>query len=948
MMNINKQALINSKRLEYPPSWVGHIPFASWVIHSIKPKIFVELGTHSGNSYFAFCQAIQENALNTKAYAVDTWQGDEHAGLYDETIWQDVKSYNDEQYEGFSTLIRKTFDDAVNEFENGSIDLLHIDGLHTYDAVKHDFETWLPKLSSCGVILFHDTVVKERGFGVYKLWEELEQQYSGFNFEHSHGLGVLLVGERCDCSLKALVDDKEEVNSLKELFERLGGKVFDAANMKQTIAERDDQIAGLNGAIAERDGHITGLNEAAATRDGQIAELNKVVSERDGHIAGLNEAVSERDGHIAGLNSIISEYRESTSWKVTKPLRWIKVQWHRGVKIAQLPVKAVRHYGGISNVLKKAVYIFKREGAFGIVRWARRGSHRDSRGLTEYKRWVDKYDTLTDEQRKLLVKNIEMFVNKPLISVVMPVFNPNLKWLREAIESVQCQLYPNWELCIADDLSTDSGVRKLLEKFSKKDPRIKVIYRSENGHISRASNSALKLAVGEWVALLDHDDILSEHALYWVVDAINEHPNVRMIYSDEDKIDESGYRHKPYFKCDWNPDLFYSHNMFCHLGVYARNLLAEVDGFSVGMEGAQDYDLVLRCLEHVEASQIYHIPRILYHWRMHEDSTAQTGDAKPYAMLAGERALNEYFQRKGVDAKAELLGNAYRVRYSLPEDLPLVSILIPTRNGLELIKQCVDSIIEKTTYPRYEILIIDNGSDETEVLDYFSSLVTEPRVSVHIDNRPFNYSQLNNSAVDIAKGNLICLLNNDIEVIEPDWLSEMVSHALRPEIGVVGAKLLYSNNTLQHGGVVLGIGGVAGHSHKHFPAGESGYMGRMELISSFSAVTAACLVVKKEIYQNVGGLNENDLTIAFNDVDFCLKVREAGYRNIWTPYAELYHHESMSRGYEDTPEKEARFALEELYMKETWGALLSNDPAYSPNLTLDHEDFSYARPPRLD
>jgi glycosyltransferase involved in cell wall biosynthesis len=929
MMNINKQALINSKRLEYPPSWVGHIPFASWVIHAMEPKVFVELGTHSGNSYFAFCQSIQENALSTKAYAVDTWQGDEHAGLYDETIWQDVKTYNDENYEGFSTLIRKTFDDAVNEFENGSIDLLHIDGLHTYEAVKHDFETWLPKLSSRGVILFHDTVVKERGFGVYKLWGELEQQYSGFSFEHSHGLGVLLVGKKCDLSFKALVDDKEQVNSLKELFEMLGDKVFYAANMKQIVVDRDGQIAGLNEAVVNRDGQIAGLNEAVVNRNGQIV--------------GLNETVADRDSQIAGLNNIISEYRDSMSWKVTKPLRWIKAQWRRIVKVVRLLVKGVRCYGGILNAVKKAVYIYKSEGASGIRRWAFRGS----RELNEYERWVSQYDTLTDKQRELLVRNIEGFGNKPLVSIVMPVFNPTLKWLREAIESVQCQLYPNWELCIVDDLSTNPGVRKLLESISKKDSRIKVIYREKNGHISKASNSALKLAVGEWVALLDHDDVLSEHALYWVIDAINRHPNVRMIYSDEDKINESGYRHLPYFKCDWNPDLFYSHNMFCHLGVYARELLEEVGGFRVGMEGAQDYDLVLRCLERIDTSQIYHIPRILYHWRAHENSTARMGDAKPYAMLAGERALNEHFKSKRISAQAEITGDAYRVRYSLPEKLPLVSIVIPTKNHLKLIRQCVDSVLNKTSYKNYEILIVDNDSDEPDVLAYFDTLSAESRVRIFKDDRAFNYSQLNNSVVEKSKGEIICLMNNDIEVITPEWLSEMVSHALRPEIGVVGAKLLYPDNTLQHGGVVLGLGGVAGHSHKHFPAGEKGYCGRMGLISNFSAVTAACLVVGKEIYKNVGGLNETDLKVAFNDVDFCLRVREAGYRNIWTPYAELYHHESMTRGYEDTPEKQARFAQEVLYMKETWGTLLCDDPAYSPNLTLNHEDFSYAWPPRV-
>lgn len=566
--------------------------------------------------------------------------------------------------------------------------------------------------------------------------------------------------------------------------------------------------------------------------------------------------------------------------------------------------------------------------------------------ITPYPNWVKEFNTLTDNECTSIREKAEDFICKPLISIVMPVYNPNPTWLASAINSLISQIYENWELCIADDASTDPAIRKMLEAYSLQDQRIKVAFRKQNGHISAASNTALELAKGEWIALLDHDDELSEHALFLVVDTINKHPTCKMIYSDEDKIDELGKRSEPNFKCDWNPDLFYSQNMFSHLGVYHSSLIKMIGGFREGFEGAQDYDLALRCTEHISPDKIHHIPRVLYHWRIHAESTAHTTEAKPYAMLAGERALNEHLQRININAKAELIGFGYRVRYALPESLPLVSLIIPTHNAHKLLKQCVDSILKKTTYSNYEILIVDNNSDDPDSLHYLRKLESEPKIRVIRDSKPFNYSALNNAAVKLANGEIIGLVNNDVEVISPEWLSEMVSHALRPEVAAVGAKLWYGDDTIQHAGIILGIHGIAGHAHRFTSRQDNGYCARASLIQSFSAVTGACLVVRKSIYESLGGLNETELQIACNDVDFCLRVREAGYRNIWTPYAELYHHESSTRGFDDTPEKVARSAKEIAYMQQRWGNLLLKDPAYNPNLSLDSEDFSLAWPPR--
>ena len=620
---------------------------------------------------------------------------------------------------------------------------------------------------------------------------------------------------------------------------------------------------------------------------------------------------------------------------------------HRGFRlkdISGLINDVWRRSGGARSLLKKAFALIKREGWKGLKRkWI-------SLRLRQihYTEWIRRYDTLTNEGRAAIKKCFESFPRKPVISVLMPTYNPDPKWLMEAIESVRNQLYPYWELCIADDASTDPRTRQIIARYAAEDSRIKVVFRDSNGHISAASNSALDLSAGEYIALLDHDDLLAEHALFWVADALCRYPKAKLIYSDEDKIDMSGKRLDPYFKCDWNTDLFYSHNLISHLGVYQTDLVRLIGGFRIGYEGAQDYDLALRSIEHIKPDEIVHIPRVLYHWRIHEGSTANGVVAKPYALRAGQKAINEHLQRRAVVGHVEALPDLgmYRVRYELPSPPPLVSLVIPIRNGFELIQRCLSTIQQKTTYPNYEIVIVDNGSDDPKVLNYLQSLMSDQRIRIICDDRPFNFSALNNAAVQQAHGEVIGLLNNDIEVISPDWLSEMVSHALRLEVGAVGARLLYPNDTIQHAGVILGIRGVAGHAHKNLSRYVWGYFSRAVLIHSLSAVTAACLFIRKDVYLKVGGFNE-DLKAAFSDIDFCLKVREAGYRNIYTPYAELYHHESATRGYDGTNDKRRAFEMDGRYMKRRWGDLLLNDPAYNPNLTLEWEDFSLAWPPRV-
>ncbi|TKF10781.1 glycosyltransferase family 2 protein [Enterovibrio norvegicus] len=525
-------------------------------------------------------------------------------------------------------------------------------------------------------------------------------------------------------------------------------------------------------------------------------------------------------------------------------------------------------------------------------------------------------------------------------SIVVPVYNPDLLQFKAMVESVVSQSYSNWQLVLVDDASKNTELSQYLFELAN-DPKVTVVVQEKNGHISTATNAGFAMATGDFVVLLDQDDLIHPDALKCVAYYLEQYPTARVLYSDEDKVDANGNRHIPHFKPAFNPDLLYSHNYISHLGVYQRELVAQVGGCRVGFEGSQDYDLLLRCLEHCRADQVVHIPYVLYHWRAVPGSTAFAESEKGYAQDAGLRALQDHLGPKGVTVELGKLANTYRTRWPIPEKAPLVSVIIPTRNSKDLVEMCVNSLYENNVYAQFEVLLVDNQSDCPESLAYFAVLEAQGKVRQLRYDAPFNYSAINNFAAKQANGEVLLLLNNDVEAMNGDWLREMVSHAIRSDIGCVGAKLYYPNGTLQHAGVITGLGGVAGHSHKHFPGDHPGYFKRLQITQNLSAVTAACLAVRKSVFEEVGGLNEKDLTVAFNDVDFCLKVREAGYRNLWTPYAELIHHESVSRGAEDNPEKIARFQSEIAYMQTTWGETLLDDPNYSRWLTLDREDFSY-------
>lgn len=528
-------------------------------------------------------------------------------------------------------------------------------------------------------------------------------------------------------------------------------------------------------------------------------------------------------------------------------------------------------------------------------------------------------------------------MNNILISLIMPVYNVECRWLQAAIESVYRQSYPHWQLCIADDGSSHQETLDYLRRL--RDKRIQVVFLNSNHGIAIASNIALNLAKGSYVGFLDHDDELTPNALHEVVKTIFE-SKPDLIYSDEEYININGKHYSAHFKPDYSPDLLLSINYFCHLTIYRRSLLEQVSGLRVGFDGSQDHDLLLRCLE--KTNKVTHIPKILYRWRRISGSTANRFTNKHYAWKAGLRALTETLSRRGILGRA-MLGKhpgTYQVRRKIIGS-PTISIVIPFRDLTEVLKRCLNSILAKTTYPYFEIICVSNQSKESAtfamITDYQQQ---DPRIRfIHYD-QPFNFSAINNFAVNFAQGEHILLLNNDTEVINSDWLEALLEHSQRPEVGAVGAKLYYPNNTIQHAGIIIGIGGTAGHPHKCFNRNDPGYFNRLDIIHNVSAVTGACLMVKKVLYNSLDGLDEINLPIAFNDVDFCLRLRRQGYINVFTPYCELYHHESRSRGLEVTLAKKKRFLQESHFLRQRHKEIFTKgDPYYNPNLPLDRETY---------
>lgn len=611
----------------------------------------------------------------------------------------------------------------------------------------------------------------------------------------------------------------------------------------------------------------------------------------------------------------------STAWKLTKPLRLLADVTKKILKKNRVTYRMLRglrclQEHGISYTYKRAKLRLHEQ------RVARAAAHCSETDL--------------QTQRKTV------FPRDVKFSILVPLYNTPIRFLREMLSSVQAQTYADWELCLADGSDGEHAeVESTVKAFAEKDARIRYRKLEHNLGISGNTNACLEMASGDYIALFDHDDLLHPSALFEVMKAICEQ-DADMVYTDENTFTkEPSDAYCPHYKPDFSPDLLRSYNYICHFTVFRKSLLERTGGgFRSAFDGSQDYDMILRLSE--VAEHIVHIPKILYYWRAHKNSVASDISAKPYTLVAAKKALAEHLQRCGL--KGDVLDSAvpstYRVRYEI-QGVPKITIVIPNMDHIDILDQCINSVERRSTYRNYEILIVENNSRKAETFRYYD-LIRQIYSNIRVIRweKEFNYSRINNFAIEHADGDYILLLNNDIEILTPDWMQEMLMFAQRRDVGAVGMMLYYPDDTVQHAGVILGIGGIAGHSHKYYHRGDYGYMSRLSLAQNLTAVTAASMMMRRDVFEEVGGFDET-LAVAFNDVDLCMKIRSKGYLIVFTPYAEAYHYESKSRGFEDTKEKQMRFRGERDYFDEKWKKELeAGDPYYNPNLSLLHEDFS--------
>lgn len=798
------------RRLTDVSSWHGLVPVAFALVAMHKPRRLVELGTHKGDSYCAFCQAVASTGLETSCYAIDTWQGDEHAGHYDRSVLEELRAHHDPLYGHFSRLIPSTFDDALPLFPDGSIDLLHIDGFHTYEAVKHDFETWLPKMSVRGIVLLHDTAVRERGFGVWRFFDELKLRYPTLEFSFSHGLGIVAVGKAVEEPLRSLFDlGAEEWKKLETFFNALGHRVQLAGQMSR--AARDGTASGLSNVAPE----------AAGTRE-------------QGHHAPPPALEKPHD-------------RAYARWCAEKSLRLIHGQ----------------------------VYAERM-----MLRWRTR----------------------------------------PTLHLIVRACHGDAQRLADTLDSAGTQLYGQMTVTIVADFPAPdveglaaAGIRWL----------------APGAEVFDAPPSPQ-----DWIVHLPAGARLAPHALFALADHADAHPQWRLIYCDDDCIGRDGVRSSPRFKPDFNLDLARSMPYLGPVVAVRADAWAEAP--------TCDYDLALTILDRFGEDAIGHIADVLVSLPVDLAVGVHTPQTRA--------ALARHLTRRGIaaDLAEGFVPGTLRVLYRHP-DTPLVSIIIPTKDKLEFLKPCVESLLAKTDYPHYEVILCDNGSSDPDVLEYYETLTAQhaDRVRVLPYPHPFNFSAMCNVAAAEARGEYLLFLNNDTQIVQGEWLSRMMLHGQRPDVGVVGCRLVYpETGTLQHAGVVLGLMGVAHHPFNDGKTAltDPGYMNRAQVDQNYSAVTAACMLVRKQVYFDAGGMDEQNLAVLFNDVDLCLRVTDLGYRVVWTPFATVVHHGSTSlKGEQIDLMKLAlsaeRAKKEREWMFARWLPRLARDPAYNRNLALTAVDF---------
>jgi GT2 family glycosyltransferase/glycosyltransferase involved in cell wall biosynthesis len=981
--------------LSYPrwvaaSEWIEHVPFAMLLVDLVRPEVVVELGAHYGVSYCAFCQAVDELRLPTRCYAVDTWQGDPHDGFYGDEVLGALQSHHDPLYNEFSRLIQSSFDEAVAYFPDGSIDVLHIDGYHTYEAVRHDFETWRSKLSPRAVVLFHDINVREREFGVWRFWDEVSGAFPSFAFAHGHGLGVLAVGPEVPPPLRRLIDaPPDEAQLIRQLCYQLGLRLRARQRHEREVGELAARVAALTPALAKAEADVATLHGWVRERDELIRKLDadgglyrQWISERDDTIlalqeqlkgaATLGEALAERDRQLAEREDALDQIRaqlQNAEDDVVTLHGWVRdrdelvrqlwcdkeqllaekamldaVRRAPGGSVVLALVRArrgasraVSRAGGALRLGRRGLEVARTDGVAEVARRARRWAARrrapaalpaptdpaspadeDAGG---YEAWIAANEpdaaALAEQARAALE-----LPSRPLISVLTPVYNPPPAVLDAMIASVRAQTYDRWELILVNGSAENRAVAEVIERHRAADQRVRPLALPHNEGIVGNSNAGLAEAQGELVAFVDHDDTLAPFALFEVASLAAARPDLDLIYSDSDLLSPDGARRfQPLFKPDWSPAIMLSANYATHLCVVRAALLRELGGLAAGTDGAQDWDLILRVSERTGA--IAHIPKVLYHWRDSPTSTAVDIARKPYVLQRQSEVITAHLRRRGLDGHALVDDSGY-LRVSWPlRGATRVSVIIPSRDE-RLVTQCIASLRARTGYPIHEIIVVDSSPGH----GLRAPLAGERGVRVLPWSGPFNYAAANNLGARAATGDALLFLNDDTEALERRWLEELVRWVELDEVGVVGAKLLFPDGAIQHAGVVVGLEGFAGHPFAGMPEGAHTAYGCSEWYRNFSAVTGACMLIRRELFERVGGFDEQ-LTLCGNDVALCLSVRELGYQILYTPFARLRHHESVSR--RGSPIPSGDFTRSFAYYEPL---LRGGDPFFSPNLSV--------------
>lgn len=916
-----RSAFIKPDYLSNPLNWAGHIPFAFWLMDTLKPDIFLELGTHTGNSYFAFCQGIRDHKLPTKSFAVDTWQGDEHAGYYGDEVYSAVHAYNQEHYHPFSTLMRMTFDDAINYFENASVDLLHIDGLHTYDAVKHDFENWLPKMSESGIVLFHDTNVHERNFGVWRLFGELSDIYPSISFDHSYGLGVLFTGtQQCD--------------AIKELLENW------------YISERQAFLKSFFLCIADRNIHEFHFNELShllQKKDHLVATISEEIHQLHFQLQGelmkekkLSQQITALTHENSERNKQLKKLITSSSWRITKPLRKISnsakkrinriknlYQMVRGYlpfdfnvdmylklnpDVKEAGVNPIDHYclygkkeGRVycdqHDISSKVLALYSKKNAFPMMlrlddlscffyKKAKKQSNSYSlrnQVVSSYQAWSQHFDTPSPEIMSFFARESE-YRTPVLVIAFFDKQSENYADLlaKRLINSVG---QPWLAIFIFLPGSEASQIMEDIRISTNNDRRI---FFDLNQDLQNTKHAIL----------IEGGALPRPHALRVFVDALNNSPETLVAYSDEDRYFNENILGDPWFKPKFS-------KLLIAQGVMLGRMIAfrQMDDLSYNIKNeiflnpGNRFGIVLDYTLSAGEKRVLHIPHVLFH---------------------------DVFEPQ----------QAFLPKLTLPKTLPTVTIIIPTKDRGDLLGPCLDSLL-KTDWQkdRLEVIVVDNGSTDPYTLKMLRIFEISGKIRVISVPEPFNYSRLNNIAVKQSHSNLLVFLNNDTEVYDALWLKKMAIHAICPDVGAVGCKLLYPDKKVQHGGVIAGIQGVAGHAHLFLDENEGGYRNLANTTHEVIAVTGACLVVERKKFDLAKGFNE-DFRVAFNDTALCFELNTLGLKNIYVSDPLIIHKESKSRGYDDTPEKKDLNYQETMKIWALYPSLMKNDPYYSPNLSL--------------